>query len=103
MSPRSLTDRNVSDGILPSVRDRNVHIGLYTVKVIDSRNDGDVRSLKRKKEVSKAMSSHVGTIWSNTPGQVHRRTGPGTNYPLIDNLRPSQQVIILCFSHGETQ
>jgi len=71
--------------------------------LIDSRNDGGVRSLRREKEIYKAMSNHAGTIWNNTPNQVHRRTGPGTNYALIDSLSPGQQLIVLCYSLGETE
>jgi hypothetical protein len=59
--------------------------------------------LRREKEVYKAMSNHAGTIWSNTPGQVHRRTGPGINYSLIDSLLPGQQLVVLCYSWGDTE
>lgn len=49
------------------------------------------------------MSNHSGTIWSNVPNQVHRRSGPGTSYAIIDSLSASQQLIVLCYSWGDTE
>ena len=49
------------------------------------------------------MPNHVGTIWSNTPSQVHRRSGPGVSFPLIDSLSPGQEVLILCYTLGDSE
>ena len=49
------------------------------------------------------MSHHAGTIWSNVSGGVHRRRGTGSEFPLIDTLQAGQQLIVLCYSLGDTE
>ena len=46
---------------------------------------------------------HTGSIWENATDNPHRRSGPGTNFPIIGPpLQPGQPLIILCYSLGTT-
>ena len=44
----------------------------------------------------------AGIIWSNLPQGVNRRSGPGENYTVIDTIAANTNVIVLCYSQGET-
>lgn len=50
-----------------------------------------------------ATHNHTGSIWSNATGGVHRRSGPGTSFALIDSLQASQPLIVLCYATGDTE
>ena len=47
--------------------------------------------------------NHTGYIWSNVNGGANRRHGPGTNYGIIDNLPAGTPLIVLCYSHGQSE
>jgi len=47
--------------------------------------------------------NHTGSIWKNVPPQgVGRHSGPGHQFALIDTLYKEQQVVVLCYSVGES-
>jgi hypothetical protein len=48
-------------------------------------------------------TNHDGSIWSNVTQGVYRRSGPGRDYPVIDQLWAGQALIILCYSWGDTE
>jgi len=53
--------------------------------------------------MSDQMLHHTGTIWENVPEQgVGRHTGPGHQFPLNKTLHRKDQVIVLCYSIGES-
>ena len=47
--------------------------------------------------------NHTGSIWSNVTDGANRRHGPGTNYGVIDNLPAGTPLIVLCYSHGQSE
>jgi hypothetical protein len=47
-----------SHNVLLPVRERNAHIGLYTVKAMDSQHDGNDRSLRRKGDLQSDAQSY---------------------------------------------
>src|SRR6266516_635093 len=50
-----------------------------------------------------ATHNHEGKVWSNVTLGANRRQGPGTNYSVIDTLPANQQLIVLCYSLGDTE
>ena len=47
--------------------------------------------------------NHTGSIWSNVSDGAHRRSGPGTNFEIIDTLQAGQPLVVLCYSLGDTE
>ncbi len=47
--------------------------------------------------------NHTGTVWSNATSGVHRRSGPGTTFPINKTLPAGTPLIVLCYSQGEEQ
>jgi hypothetical protein len=50
-----------------------------------------------------ANHNHEGKIWSNVTLGANRRHGPGTSFGVIDTLPANQQLIVLCYSLGDTE
>ncbi len=49
------------------------------------------------------MPYHEGKIWSNVTEPVHRRSGPTTHHPIIDQFQAGQEFLVLCYSLGDTE
>lgn len=51
------------------------------------------------------MSTHnrTGYIWSTVASGANRRRGPSTNFAVIDTLPARTELIVLCYSHGDTE
>jgi hypothetical protein len=64
-----------------------------------------VLSLRREKEAYKAMAdhNHTGSIWNNVTSGANRRHGPGSNFGVIDTLQAGTSLIVLCYSHGQSE
>jgi uncharacterized protein YraI len=60
--------------------------------------------LRREKEIYKTMSdhNHTGSIWSNATAGVRRHTGPGQNFPVNKILPAGQELVVLCYSRGDS-
>lgn len=50
-----------------------------------------------------ATHNRTGSIWSNVTLGANRRLGPGTNFEEIDTLPAGQSLIVLCYSHGQSE
>ncbi|MGI9059523.1 MAG: hypothetical protein ACR2H5_13180 [Ktedonobacteraceae bacterium] len=47
--------------------------------------------------------NHTGYIWNNVASGANRRHGPGANYNVIDTLPAGASLIVLCYSHGQSE
>lgn len=50
-----------------------------------------------------ADHNHTGSIWGNVSIPVNRRSGPGTDFAIIDTLEAGKSLIVLCYSLGDTE
>lgn len=47
--------------------------------------------------------NHTGYVWNNAANGANRRHGPGTNFGVIDTLQAGTSLIVLCYSHGQSE
>ena len=50
-----------------------------------------------------ATHNHTGSIWSNVTLGANRRSGPGTNFGVIDTLPAGTPLVVFCYSFGTTE